>query len=282
MTTADRQPPHHNTITCYTDYRCRLPECVERYRAWDRARYRAQANGEPGRYIPAEPVRQHLLKLYAADIGIHAIAASTGLTYLAVRSFTHHEYGNRRPRRRRCTPETAAKILAVTEANIVTGRIDATGTTRRLQALVAIGWPLERIGPHAGLSPENLHHLSKRDRVLASTALRVAEVYELLRHKKPARNGVDKRSITRARNRAAANHWPTPKYWDQYPDAIDDPHFEPLYGVTKREIVAQDANFIMRTAGLNKAATAKRLGVDKSYLDHAFRDHPEYAVEVAA
>ncbi|MDT0608792.1 hypothetical protein [Streptomyces lancefieldiae] len=282
MTAADRQPPHHKTITCYTDYKCRLPECVQRYREWGRARYRAKANGEPGRYTDAEPVRQHLLKLYAADIGIHAIAASTGLTYLAVRSFTHHEYGNRRPRRRRCTPATAAKILAVTEANIVTGRIDATGTVRRLQALVAIGWPLEQIGPHAGLSPENLHQLTKRERVLSSTARRVAEAYELLRHKKPTRNGVDKRSATRARNRAAANRWPTPAYWADRMDVIDDPDFEPLYGVTKREIVAQDANELIRFSGLDRATAAERLGVSKAYIDHAFRDHPQYAVEVAA
>jgi hypothetical protein len=38
----------------------------------------------------------------------------------------------------------------------------------------------------------------------------------------------------------------------------------------------------MRTTGLDRHAAAARLGVDKSYVDHAFRDHPEYAIEVAA
>ncbi|MFB7244586.1 hypothetical protein ACFCYX_19260 [Streptomyces populi] len=282
MTTAIRQAPHHRTLTCYTDYRCRLPECVERYREWDRARYRAKANGEPAKYIAAEPVRRHLTKLYATGITIHAVAATTGLTYLAVRSFTHHEYGNRRPRRRRCTPETAAKILAVNEGNINTGRIDATGTVRRLQALVAAGWPLERIGPHAGLSAENLHALTKRNQVLAGTARQVAEAYELLLHRRPANHGIDKRNISRARRRAAANRWPDPAYWATRMDVIDDPDFEPLYGVTRREQIAQDANWVMRTAGLDRQAAAARLGIHKSYLDHAFRDHPEYAVEVAA
>lgn len=281
-TAANRQPPHHNTITCYTDYRCRLPECVERYREWDRARYRANANGEPGRYIDAEPVRQHLLKLYDADITIHAVAQATGLTYLAVRSFTHHEYGNRRGRRQRCTPATAAKILAVTPDNITSGLIDSNGTVRRLQALVAKGFPLERIAPHAGLSVNNMSALLQRKSVLASTARRVAEAYELLRNQRPARHGVDKRNITRAKKRAAANRWPDTAYWAERMDVIDDPDFQPLYGVTKREIVAQDANWIMRTTGLDKTATAERLGVHKSYLDHAFRDHPEYAIEVAA
>jgi hypothetical protein len=65
-------------------------------------------------------------------------------------------------------------------------------------------------------------------------------------------------------------------------DDIDDPHFQPMYGLKRREIVAQDANWVMRTTGLTKAAAAERLGVDKSYIDHAFRDHPQYAVEAAA
>jgi hypothetical protein len=280
--TSDRQPPHHNTITCYTDYRCRLPQCVERYREWDRARYRAKANGEPSRYIDAEPVRQHLLKLYAADLSINAIAASTGLTYLAVRGFTHHEYGNRRARRQRCTRETAAKILAITPDNITSGRIDSTGTIRRVQALVAKGFPLERIAPHAGLSVNNMSALLQRETVLASTARKVAEAYELLQNQAPARHGVDKRNVSRARKRAAANRWPDTKYWATRMDVIDDPHFEPLYGVTRREIVAQDANELMRISGLDRATAADRLGVSKAYIDHAFRDHPQYAIEVAA
>ncbi|GHH87907.1 hypothetical protein [Streptomyces capitiformicae] len=280
--TAHRQPPNHNTLTCYTDYRCRLPECVDRYRQWDRARYRAKASGEPGRYVDAEPVRQHLLKLYAAGITIHAVAAATGLSYLAVRSFTHHEYGNRRSRRQRCTTTTQAKLLAVTPDNITTGRIDATGTIRRVQALVAIGFPLERIAPHTVLSVNNMSALLQRKTVLASTASSVADAYELLRNRKPARHGVDKRNISRATKRAAANRWPTPTYWDRHPGAIDDPDFEPLYGVTRREIVAQDANWIMRTTGVSKATAAARLGVSKAYVEHAFRDHPEYALEVAA
>lgn len=279
---AVREAPHHNTLTCYTDYRCRLPECVERYRAWDRNRYRSQTAGTWQPFIDAEPVRQHLLKLYAADITIHRIAAATSLTYLAVRSFTHHEYGNRRPRRRRCTPAMASKILAVTPHNITTGRIDATGTTRRLQALVAIGWPLERIAPHAGLGVNNMSTLLQRERVLAGTARGVAAAYELLRNEKPARHGVDKRNISRAKKRAAANRWPDPKYWATRMDVIDDPDFEPLYGVTRRELIAQDANEVMRFSGLDRQGAADRLGISKAYIDHALRDYPQYAIGVAA
>lgn len=279
--TTRTEAPHHNKLTCYTDYNCRLPECVERYRAWDRNRCRAHTDGTWQSLIDAEPVRQHLLKLYAANITIHRVATATGLTYLAVRSFTHHEYGNRRPRRRRCTPATAAKILAVTPSNITSGRIDATGTLRRIRALVAIGWPLERIGPHASLSAENMSALAHRKYVLASTARNVAAAYELLRDQKPAKHGVDKRNITRARKRAAANRWAPPSYWDQYPDCIDDPHFTPEYKVTRGEILATEARWLIDTAGLNHDATADRLGISKEHLYQTLKRHPQSYGEAA-
>ena len=39
---------------------------------------------------------------------------------------------------------------------------------------------------------------------------------------------------------------------------------------------------LIRFSGLSRAAAAERLGVSKAYVEHAFRDHPQYAVEVAA
>jgi hypothetical protein len=103
-----------------------------------------------------------------------------------------------------------------------------------------------------------------------------------MRHLKPEDHGVLPGHADNARQRAKDNHWAPPSYWADRMDVIDDPHFEPMYGITRRLIVAQDAHWIMTTVGLNKTATAERLGVDKSYIDHAFRDHPQYAVEVAA
>lgn len=50
----------------------------------------------------------------------------------------------------------------------------------------------------------------------------------------------------------------------------------------RRAAIAEDAHELMRTSGLDRATAAARLGVSKAYIDHAFRDHPEYAVEVAA
>ncbi|NED75318.1 hypothetical protein G3I51_23945 [Streptomyces sp. SID9944] len=281
MTRRIGEPPNHNTLTCYTDYGCRLPECRERYNAWNRDRERAIAAGTWQPLLDADPIRQHLLQLHAAGITIHRVATLTGLTYKSVRSFTQHDYGNASPRRRRCTQDVADKILSVTLADHTPGHVNPIGSQRRFQALVAIGWPTIHTARRAGLHPSNRTTIFQAPTMRAATAQRIADVYDEMRHEKPARHGVSPTSIKRAKKQAADRHWPPPKYWDEV-GAIDDEFFEPMYGITRREQVAQDANWIMRTTGLDKTATAERLGVSKSYIEHAFRDHPEYAVEAAA
>lgn len=281
MTTATRTAPHHDTLTCYADYKCRRPECVDRYNAWGRDRKRAITAGTWQPLLDAEPVRQHLLALHAAGITIHRVAAITGIQYRAVRIFTQHDYGNTAPRRRRVTREVAAKILAVNVAEHTPGNVDCTGSRRRIQALMAIGWPLIYIAERAGIHPSNRSTIVSRPTIRATTAQKITGAYDEMRNQKPARHGVRPTSIKRARQQAADNRWPPPAYWDET-GAIDDPHFEPMYRLTRREIVAQDAHWLMTTNGLNKAAAAERLGVDKSYVEHAFRDHPQYAPATTA
>jgi hypothetical protein len=279
--TTDRQPPNHNTLTCYTNYGCRLPACKERYNAWSRDREQSIADGTWQPLLDAEPIRQHLLQLHAAGITIHRVALITGLTYKSVRSFTQHDYGNAAPRRRRCTQEVADRLLAVTLDQHTPGYVDPIGSLRRFQALVAIGWPTIHTARRAGLHPSNRTTIFQAPKMRAATAQRIADAYDEMRHQKPARHGISASSIKRAKKQATDRRWPPPKYWDET-GAIDDPHFEPLYGVTKRELIAQDANWIMRTTGASKATAAARLGVSKSYIEHAFREHPEYALETAA
>ncbi|MFB7707966.1 hypothetical protein [Streptomyces sp. NPDC056105] len=279
MTTAVREAPHHRNLTCYTDYSCRRPECVERYTNWDRDRIARHAEGTWNNLVDAEPVRQHLLALEAADVLPNRIAKAAGIPLQTVRDFTSPRT---RGRRYRTSPATAEKILAVTAADATPLYVDPTGTHRRLQALVAAGWPLIHIDRRLGYKRERMRKILAEKVVLGSTEKLVAATYEELRSLKPERHGVPKLYVQQAKQRAAARRWAPPSYWDQYPDGIDDPDFEPMYGVTRRQIVAQDANELMRYCGLDRYGAAERLGVHKSYLDHAFREFPEYALETAA
>lgn len=273
MITAIRAAPHHNTLTCYTDYRCRQPECVERYRSWYRERGRAIANGTWLPLLDAAPVRQHLLDLHAAGITIYRVAALTGLTYKSVRGFTQHDYGNTSPRRYRTTREVAAKILAINTEDHTPGLISPIGSQRRFQALVAIGWPTLYIAPRAGLHPSNRNTIFRAPQMRASTAQRITEAYDEMRHQRPARHGVSATSIKRSKKRAVERRWPKPAYWDEA-GAIDDPDFHPLYRVPRLEILAGEGRWLV-SGGTPLDDAAVRLGITVDYLQQALREHPE-------
>lgn len=272
MSTAIKPAPHHDTLTCYTDYRCRLPECVERYNARNRERLRARQLGTYNQLIDAEPARRHILRLQAADMSFDAIAVAAGLTTQSILEFVRSLPAQGRGRRRRTTPATEAKILAVTPGDRTTGRIDATGTRRRVQALAALGWPARHIAMHAGLQTANAHHLEGRARVYVSTANAIAKTYDELRRLRPERHGVTKSHAQRTRNAAARNHWAPPKYWDDPEHPIDDTTFEPQ---NPAQIIADEARFLMTVGGLDAEATAKRLRRAHSYIAQALRDYPE-------
>ncbi len=283
MTTAVREAPHHRNLTCYTDYKCRRPDCVRRYNDWQNNRNRAVAEGTWQPFIDATPVREHLLKLYAAGLTPYRVSILTGIDWNTVRLYTQAAPTQRRGMIRQTTPEFMAKILAVQPEPVMPGRVDPTGTRRRIQALVAIGWPMKELGPHLGVKPDHVRRLMTRtQQVYGTTAQAAIDTYSQLQRSRPRRHGVSEIGFARALRYSRQRRWAPPKYWDQHPGCIDDPHFEPMHRLTRREIIAQDAHWIMTTVGLNKADTAARLGVDKSYIEHAFRDHPEYAVEVAA
>lgn len=276
MTTTVREAPHHRTLTCYTDYGCRRPECVERRREWQRNLRRRQREGQPA-LLDAQPVRTHLLALQTAGISVNAVARAAGLDEWTLRNFLPSPSG-KRPRKHRVTPDTARKILAVTAEQAIHGYVDGTGTRRRIQALVAAGWPMRRLAEHLDINPTYVGDLVRRtesDRpVRSATAAKVAEAYEQLRHKRPARHGIKAHQIRRMRKLAAERKWPTPKYWAERMDVIDDPHFEPMYGQTRGELLAADGRELL-SYGVPVEQAAERLGVTKAHLYQELLRHPE-------
>ncbi|KQX27496.1 hypothetical protein ASD97_24650 [Streptomyces sp. Root63] len=267
-----RKAPHHNTLTCYTEYGCRLPECVERKRLWQVEVRRKQREGAWQPFVDAKPVRAHLLNLREHGISTNRVAAATGLDKATLRAFVPPTgTGKRRPIRHQTRPDVAAKILSVTVETLRAHDIDGTGSRRRIQALAAAGWPFRRLDTHLGLSAQYIGDLVRRTEndflVRADTADRVAEGYETLRGQRPSRHGIKPHIIRRVRTQAAERRWPTQSYWDQFPDAIDDPHFTPEYKVTQAEILATEAQWLIQATSLSRAEVAERLGKDKSYID---------------
>jgi hypothetical protein len=280
-TNTRREAPHHDKLTCYTDYGCRLPACVERKRQWQREARNKQKHGQWQPFVDAAPVRQHLLDLQAQGVPVNRVALVSGVDKETVRAFVPGSDTKRRPAKHRVRAEYAARILAVTAEQARAAVMDSTGTRRRIQALVALGWPIRELSHAFGLSAPYAHDLLKQADtnrgVWASTAEKVADGYNQLRNTRPSRYGVNASRARRARNLASSNRWPKPQYWDQHPDAIDDPHFTPEYGFTRAELLAEEARWLIETGGLSRTQAAERLRKDRSYIDRVLGTEYEAA-----
>jgi hypothetical protein len=99
--------------------------------------------------------------------------------------------------------------------------VDATGTRRRLQALVALGWSFPAISAPLNDKGGNIRRLLFADRLTRRFADRIAVVYEDLCMTRPV--GHDRTSnaaIARTRIFAARRRWLPPLAWD---DIDNDP-----------------------------------------------------------
>lgn len=289
MTTAVREAPHHRNTTCYTNYTCRRPDCVERYNANERNRRRQKKQGDYQRYTDAGPVRAHVQQLIAAGASPRGIATCAQVSDKVVRDLLPtRPDGTRTPLKHRVLTVNASKVLAVTADDVVPHYTLALGTIRRLQALVADAWPMNYAAEQAGLYPSYVSQLLWRAsaydglKVRGTTALAVARAYDGLRSRKPTRNGITRKAATTARSIGKSRSWPPTKYWDQHPGAIDDPHFIPEYGKLRAQIIAEEAHWLMTAGRLDREQAAARLGVSLFSVDRALREHPQIEQELAA
>ncbi|WP_145503194.1 hypothetical protein [Streptomyces sp. CFMR 7] len=171
----------------------------------------------------AEPVARHVRELMAAGVSYARIAAAAGVN---VSTVNHLLYGRvHRPRAKRITIRNARLILAVDVSQVTTGRVDPTGTQRRLQALMAVGWPAVHLGHTLSLHPSYVRELQRRPQVYSTTAHAMAVAYNRLWNKQPERHGISAQAANRSRNYARAKGWPPPAAWDD--DVIDDPKAAP-------------------------------------------------------
>lgn len=186
--------------------------------------------------------------------------------------------------------DSEARILAVkprqTDAPGSGIHISGRGTIRRLRALAADGWPAPRLAERCGKRKQFIVHLQNSN--VDTTVVRrwvadyVAALSDQIAGQQPEDHGVAAHIAERIRKTAADKGWAGTAYWD--PDDYDNPEFTPAIEDTtpRRRIIAENAHWLMRIDNLDRSAAAARLGVHKSYLDHALREFPQHALEVAA
>lgn len=192
--------------------------------AYERNRRRQRAYGTWQPYVNAEPVRTHVRQLMAYGLGWERIASQAGVSRGTVEKLLYGAAYRGAGPSKRIRPETADKILALQPAagrlasGIGTG---ATGTHRRLQALVAAGWPQTRLAERLGMHRANFGRTIRNPHVHMSTERAVRDLYDELWRTDPRDHGVTDRWYSHARRHARDNHWAPVGCWDD--DTIDDP-----------------------------------------------------------
>lgn len=217
----------HGTRACYVLDKCRCVPCKDANRATERHRQRQQLYGRWQPYVDAEPVRQHILALRTQGLGHKRIATLAGVPHGSLSKLVYGAPERGMAPSKRVRAATADRILAVSPALENLGartNVDATGTTRRLQALVAAGWSASKLAQRLGVLPSNFTKTIMGRQCSAATARAVRDLYATLAFTAPPEgNQRDRISVARSRNRARAAGWPPPMWWDE--GDLDDPAF---------------------------------------------------------
>lgn len=195
---------------------------------YERFRIRQQAYGRfESVYVDAGPVREHVQQLLKAGLSRRRITELAGLNRKSIQYLLIGRQDRGHGPYKQITAENARKFLAVSMppclASIAPDAavVDATGTIRRVRALVAFGYTAEGLTVElAGqVSACTVHDLVRghRTQCVARVARAIKRLFDRLQ--------LIPGSSQRSRNHAAKRHWALPFQWDE--DTIDDPAAKP-------------------------------------------------------
>lgn len=201
--------------------------------------------------IDAAPVWRHVDKLQAEGWNYARIAAAAGVTG----ELLHQRLATIHKRRARTIlgVDRAAMFAAAPDDS----QVPAIGAQRRIQALMALGWPARDILPATCMAGQVIR--PGRRTVSALTWRAVSDSYDRLSMSR----GTGKLALNRARREG----WPPPLCWDD--DDIDDPNAQPFGGRKPRDDrTGSHADRIesvqkMTGAGHSAAKIAAELGVSQ-------------------
>ena len=264
----------HGTYARYCGvHKCRCGPCREARTAYERHRARQIAYGRWQPFVDAGPARAHARSLMDFGIGWRRVADAAGVQHSTMTRLLYGDRSGRGPSKR-IRAESAEKILGVTASLDLIGEttpVDGTGTRRRIQALMAIGWSMGRLAPYLGMDATNVGRMVRGPRVRASKALMVREVYDRLWDvPPPEQDWREKISVSATRRRARERGWAPPLAWDD--DTIDDPDAEPI-GVGYRPLskgkLPEPADVLhLVQGGVSVEMIAARYGVSVHAVKH--------------
>lgn len=269
----------HGTRTAYVVDRCRCPECTTANTDRQRYRTRLKLYGRYDAVVDATACRTHIRRLMAQGMGWKRVAAAAGVSESTVYPILYgvgwpgDDYY--RPPRKQVTRATHEAIMAV-QLDVAPGTpVDARGVRRRLQALVAIGWPQSRLAERLGMTPGNLQRVMHAENVLHRTAQMTRNLYDELWDSEPtAANSYEAGGIVRAKRHARQAGWPPPMGWDDI-DLDPEPGIAQFTRTRDRKThktaeLVEDVEFLL-AQGAGTGEIMKRLDASIDAIEQACR-----------
>lgn len=253
----------HGTPACYYRDRCRCTPCSGAACSRARQVHRDKAYGRHEPFVDATATREHILNLHAAGVPLKTIARQAGIGDGTLLRLLYEDVNRGRPRTRRVRRETERRVLAVKPSIEILNpgsRIDATGSRRRLQALITRGWSMSEVARRVPISVTTLNETLVGGQVTVAYARLIRAVYdELWDQNPPAGTPQQKASITKSLRRAQSAGYAPPLAWGE--QTIDDPDAVPLHEVESEEHVLDEVLVARLMAGTAKAP--KRVRAEK-------------------
>lgn len=232
-------------------------------------------------YVDAAPAREHVAALRGAGLGLRRITQLSGVARTTLQSLTSGCASRRGGDPTfRIGRETHDKLLSVPvpalgpaswrDASIPGGvSVDATGTVRRIRALIAFGHTRTRQAAEVGWTVSNFSGLIGPGVtvVRADTARKVAAMFGAWQ--------LVPGPSTRARNEGRRNRWPLPMEWGE--DDIDLPTARPIQRERHRKTVVFAEYYVdaRDVLGLADEQIARRMGIEDESLNRQKSRHAE-------
>lgn len=192
---------------------CRCQPCTQAGSAY---RARRSLLNATGRTLTVSPDRAaaHVQYLLANGASWNTISAA-GCSQKTIRMLLAGEYTFIRR-------NTEQMILAIRLADVIAPkhRVPAIGARRRLQALIAIGYEVQRLADETGIHVTQIRHVlnGHQDMIVVTIHRKIEAAYRRL--------FMSPGPSDRARARAAREGWPSPLAW--WDSNIDDPDAQPI------------------------------------------------------
>lgn len=236
----------HGTYGKYKTEKCHCSQCRranrDRNRRWARTKAMAAQGMADPLWVDAEPVRRHVRALMSAGMGVPRIQQVSTVSKGVLARLVYGAPGRGEAPSSKIRPVNAAKLLAVRTLQVAdSALVDATGTRRRLQALVTVGWSGAELMRQIGVVGTDFPKLVGRDKVLARTERAIRALYnQLWDTAPPTSTRWERATLSRAQGFAAARGWAPPMAWDD--DTINNPAAEPATAGTADQADVEDVD----------------------------------------